>query len=355
MRIYADNENLQYSGRIDFDDPKAPVFVYAASFVKMRFTGTSAKAVLKNHRDCMDNYMGCIIDGTQTKFLLSDDENPHTYVLAEGLAEGAHELMLFKRMDSCHVVAFLGFEIDGGARLNMPGPLPARRIEVFGDSVSCGEVSEALDFVGKPDPEHNGEWSNSWYSYAWMTARKLGAELHDTSQGGIALLDGTGWFAGPDYRGTESCYDKIEYHPGLGAVKNWDFKSWQPHVAVAAIGQNDSHPEDYMARDYGGSRAAHWRKRYEEWLRELMRLYPRAQFILTTTILEHEPAWDEAIDEVCKKISDARVHRFRYRRNGAGTPGHIRIPEAEEMAGELASFIESLGDIWQEVEQNGEV
>lgn len=355
MKVYADNERLQYSGRIDFDNPKAPVLVYAASFVRMKFTGTSVKAVLRNYKNYWDNYMGCIIDGTQTKFLLEDDENPHAYVLAEGLGDGVHELTLFKRMDSCHTVTFYGFELDEGARPERPDPLPARRMEVFGDSVSCGEVSEALAFAGKPDPEHNGEWSNSWYSYAWMTARRLGAELHDTSQGGIALLDGTGWFAEPDYRGMESCYDKIEYHPGLGAVKNWDFESWQPHVVVAAIGQNDSHPEDYMAKDYGGSRAGHWRRRYEEWVKELMRLYPRAQFILTTTILEHDPAWDRAIDEVCRSISDARVRRFYYRRNGAGTPGHIRIPEAEEMAEELSSYIESLGDIWQEVEENDEV
>lgn len=355
MKIYADNEKIQYSGRIDFDDPKAPVLVYAASFVKIRFTGRFVRALLANHRDCWDNYMGCIIDGKQTKFLLSEDETPRAYVLWEGPEDGWHELTLFKRMDSCHTAAFLGFELEEGAQVEKPAPLPARRIEVFGDSVSCGEVSEALDYVGKPDPEHNGEYSNSWYSYAWMTARRLGAELHDTSQGGIALLDGTGWFAAPDYRGMESCYDKIEYHPGLGAVKSWDFRNWQPHVVIVAIGQNDSHPEDYMADDYGGERAAQWRARYEKWIRELMRLYPRAQLILATTILEHDFAWDKAIDEVCGRISDARVHRFYYRRNGAGTPGHIRIPEAEEMAEELASYIESLEDIWQEVEESGEV
>lgn len=34
-----------------------------------------------------------------------------------------------------------------------------------------------------------------------------------------------------------------------------------------------------------------------------------------------------------------------FRRNGRGTPGHLRIPEAEEMAEELAAYMESLG-IW---------
>jgi hypothetical protein len=40
MYIYPDNAALQYSGRIDFDCPAEPVFVYAASYVKLIFTGT---------------------------------------------------------------------------------------------------------------------------------------------------------------------------------------------------------------------------------------------------------------------------------------------------------------------------
>lgn len=41
--------------------------------------------------------------------------------------------------------------MDDGADLLPPEPKPARRMEVFGDSVSCGEVSEAVDYVGKED------------------------------------------------------------------------------------------------------------------------------------------------------------------------------------------------------------
>ena len=67
--------------------------------------------------------------------------------------------------------------------------MPERKIEVYGDSVYAGEVSEAVEYTGKEDPEYNGEYSNSWYSYAWMTARKLNAQIHDIAQGGIALKD----------------------------------------------------------------------------------------------------------------------------------------------------------------------
>ena len=72
--------------------------------------------------------------------------------------------------------------------------------------------------------------------------------------------------------------------------------------------------------------------------------------LLATTILEHHRNWDLAIDEVCEALrrdGDERVFHFLYSRNGCGTPGHIRIPEAEEMAEELVRFIEGLSvNVW---------
>lgn len=348
MKIMPDCPQLCYSGRIDFENPQAPVLVFAASYVKLKFTGTSCAVELTNHHAYWTNYMGYLLDGSQKKFALEPDDKPHTYVLAEGLGDGTHEILLFKRMDSCHMVTFHGFFLEGGAKVLPPTKKPERRIEVFGDSVSCGEVSEAVEYLGKEDPVHDGEYSNSWYSYAWMTARKLNAELHDTSQGGIALLDGTGWFVAPQYLGMESCYDKIEYNPVLSAAKQWNFADYRPHVVIVAIGQNDNHPADYMAEDPDGGMAQTWKRHYEDFIRKLLNIYPQSQIILTTTLLCHHPAWDEAIEEVCSRISLPQVHHYLYRRNGKGTPGHLRIPEAEEMADELAAYIESLGEeIWK--------
>ena len=50
MHISPDDKRLQYCGRIDFDNPKAPVLVYAASFVQIRFTGTQISVTLENKR-----------------------------------------------------------------------------------------------------------------------------------------------------------------------------------------------------------------------------------------------------------------------------------------------------------------
>ena len=257
-----------------------------------------------------------------------------------------HELLLFKRQDSCHEITFLGFEIeDNGEVLESPQK-SNRRIEVYGDSVSAGEVSEAVEYTGKPDPEHNGQYSNSWYSYAWMTARRLDAEIHDIAQGGIALLDGTGWFHAPDYVGMESAWDKIHYNPVFGKQTDWSFEEYTPQVVIIAIGQNDNHPDDYMKEDYDGEKALHWRSNYEKLLGRIREKYPNAWIICITTLLEHDPAWDRSVEEVCRKIQDEKIRHFMFRRNGKGTPGHLRIPEAEEMAEELSAYIENLDIEW---------
>lgn len=357
MLVLPDHEGLRYSGRIDFENAQAPVFVFAGSCVSLRFSGSCIGAVISNHRNYGSNYIGYILDGVQGKILLESGgeyesggaQERQGLCLGKNLGQGEHELLLFKRMDACHYFTFHGFELEDGSRVLSPPGLLARRMEVFGDSVSCGEVSEAVDYVGKEDPEHDGEFSNSWYSYSWITARRLNAELHITAQGGAALLDRTGWFCGPDFVGMESIYDKIQYNPQLGPLKEWNFNRWTPHVAVVAIGQNDANPENYMAEDYESEKAVNWRKRYRAFVERLMALYPKACFVLTTTILGHDAGWDRAIDQVCRELDSPRVHHFLYGKNGCGTPGHIRIPEAEKMAEELSAYIFSLGEeIWED-------
>ncbi len=348
MKIKPEHPALQYEGRIDFDNPQTPVLVYPCTSIGMKFTGTFLRVTLENNRSCWDNYMGYIIDGTQKKIKLPESGKV-TLTLAEDMEEKEHELLFFKRMDSCHIVTFYGFEVEDTARISQPAPRPERRIEVYGDSVSAGEVSEAEEYAGKPDPEHQGEYSNSWYSYSWMTARKLHARIHDIAQGGIPLLDHTGWFAAPNYKGMESCYDKIEYHPDLSEPKLWDFSKYRPHVVIVALGQNDNHPVDYMAEDYEGEKAVYWRKKYKEFILNLRNHHPKAEIILTTTILGHDKNWDKSIEEVYRELEDPGIHHFLYSRNGRGTPGHIRISEAEEMSEELSAYIQSLGEgIWEE-------
>ena len=302
---------------------------------------------VENRNLYWDNYVGAIVDGQQKKWLLKK-KGQTEIVLVDEQEGGEHEIIVFKRKDGCHEMIFCSLELSDGGRLLSPPVVPERKIEVYGDSVSAGEVSEAEDYLGKEDPVHNGEYSNSWYSYGWMTARRLNAQIHDIAQGGIALMDKTGWFFEPNAIGMESVWDKVHYVPELGKSTLWNFSQYTPDVVIVAFGQNDSHPYDYMKEDFYGKRAVLWRKRYGEFLKNLRAKYPQAQIICCTTLLCHDKAWDASIEQVCRQLADERISHYMFRRNGSGTPGHLRVKEAEEMAKELAVYIKKImPDGWQ--------
>lgn len=341
MKVALDRREFSYSGRIDMKNPEKPEFIFPASSVRFRFIGKKAVVIIPNRCCYWKNVVGAIVDGVQKRFDLKNESQTEILLLEEQ-EDTEHDILLFKRMDGCHEFILEELELSEGSIL-LPAPeRPRRKIEVYGDSVSAGEVSEALDYIGKEDPEHNGEFSNSWYSYAWITARKLCAEIHDIAQGGIALMDKTGWFHAPDYIGMETMWDKIHYNPELGKAAPWDFSRYTPQVVVVAIGQNDSNPEDYMKNDYDGEKAKLWRTRYKAFLEGLRAQYPGAHVVCCTTLLNHNGNWDQAIGKVCQELGDEKITHYMFHRNGRGTPGHLRIPEAEEMAEELASYIEGL-------------
>ena len=354
---------FEYTGRIDFDNPDAPVLVYACSSIGFRINAKTATVAFENKHGYYENSIGVAVNGEyRGKIVLHDGErtlgesvddkekmtDTRIFDLTPYLDGKENEILLFKRMDACHYVTFLGVIAEEGSVQKSKVEKPSRRIEVYGDSVSCGEVSEAVDRCGMDDPEgHNGIYSNSFYSYPWILARKMGASLHDISQGGISLFDGEGYFDMPDTKGMLSCYDKINYNPSLGDVKEWDFQKYIPHVVIIAIGQNDAHPVNYMAEDFYGERSVNWRNGYMHFIEKLRSRYPNALIVLTTTILGHDKAWDDAIEMVTQEMKDPKVVHFLYSNNGCGTSGHIRIPEAEKMASELQEFLEKQGDsIW---------
>lgn len=346
MKILPNNSSLIYSGRIDLSDPFAIVWTYPGTFVRIKFKGTQLSIHVRNKHNYWNNYLGVVEGDAQTKLLLPKEGEATIEIPLQTTQDNIHEVTIFKRQDACHELTILGFEIncntDEECELLEASQLPPRRIEVYGDSVSAGEVSEAVDYAAKADPEHNGEYSNSWYSYAWIAARKLDAQLHDIAQGGVALLDNTGWYHEPDYIGMEQVWNKMRYNPDYGTVKEWDFSKYTPDIVIVAIGQNDSHPDDYMKNDYEGEKAKNWRTHYRQFLAKLRETYPDAWIICCTTLLQHDIGWDMSIDQAVLDIADKKISHCVFQRNGKATPGHLRIPEAEEMAEELCHYIHSL-------------
>ena len=207
---------IRYTGRIDDSNPDAPFLIYVCSQVEFRVTGRVLRVFIENIHSFYENRLGVMINGVESAVLL--ESGAQVLDLSDRMSDGENHVLLFKRQDCCHALVLHGFAVEENAELLPLPPRPKRRMEVYGDSVSAGEVSEAEFARGQVDPEgHNGRYSNGYLSYSWQTARLLGAELHDIATGGMALEDGTGYFFGPDYIGMLSSWDKLNYYPPFGA------------------------------------------------------------------------------------------------------------------------------------------
>lgn len=348
LSVSPDTSKIRYTGRIDFTG-EFPLFVYPDSSAEIKFISSADSEVFIRISAKIlygVGLIGAIIDDIPARYEIHDGEN---YIkVAEKLPQGKHTLTIYKAQAASNYFFFEGFFLSGNISLSEPSEIH-RRMEFYGDSVTAGEVVHALSHIGQCDPEgHNNSYDDAFYSYASQTAVNLFAKIHCIAQGGIAVFDKTGYFHAPDYIGMESVYDKLRYFPECpGGLSDWDFSQYTPHIVVMAIGQNDPHREgepdnDIHDPEYRGK----WKAGYKSILCPLMRHYPKAKFILTTTVLMHDPEWDKALEEIANECG---VHHFMYSRNGAATPGHPRIPEQEEMAEELTAYIRSLGDdIWED-------
>lgn len=346
--IDADHPYIQYTGRMDFTDPKSVLMIYPGSYIKVRFEGSSISLRFSQEESDWGNYIGYIIDDIiEGKILLEENTEDKSYKIIDGLEDKEHLLTIFRRADFTRGRCFFnGVILEPGKSLLPPPPRPGRRIEVYGDSITAGEVSEAYGYEGKLDPEETAHLSNAWYSYANILARMLEAEIHNVGQGGLALQDGYGYCCQPDTIGLETTFDKLIHIPYLGGYTYWDFKKYTPHIVIIAIGQNDSstHPDVV----YDEKLRTIWKEKYLHILRTLRNHHKDAYFILTTSLMYHDIAWDDLIEEIRIEFNDPKVKTYRYKRLGKGTPGHIRRSEAQEMAEELALFIGTLDDPWQE-------
>lgn len=351
--IPADDSRISYMGRTDRTVPDAPKIVFAGTSITLRFIGTELSAVIYNHKFFNVMELGIVVDGREDKVTFDTNYEKFTLPLVSGLERGEHTVTLFKRQDASHYFDFFGFETDADAEVLSPAPKPSRKIECYGDSVSAGAVCEAVDFTAKCDPEnHEGVYDNAYHSYSMITARNLGAQIHNIAQGGIAIFDNTGYYHAPNYIGMETAYNKVCYFPEAdGGFSDWDFSEYIPNVVIFAVGQNDQHIEggdpDICDEEY----RAKWKNRYKDIIRDLRSKYPKARFIMLLTVLMHSPDWDKAMDEIVCELTaegDSRISHFMFTRTGKATPGHPRLSEQYEMAEQLTAYISNMGDsVWE--------
>jgi lysophospholipase L1-like esterase len=170
---------VRFVGRVEVDSGGQARYAWSGAGFVARFDGTGATLRL----DDAGNQHQVVLDGRPLPRLVAT-AGVERYLVAEGLAPGEHRLEVYRRTEALFgVTRFLGIEVADGHLLDA-GPAPARRIEVVGDSISCGYGDEGAS----PDCRFSADTENHYASYGAVLARSLDAELSTVAWSGRGVV-----------------------------------------------------------------------------------------------------------------------------------------------------------------------
>lgn len=332
--VRPDDARLQYTGRVDFANPQAPVLSWPGTSIEGNFTGDSLALKLKDQFG--KNYFNVFIDGDLAHpKIVKADEGSRTYAVASGLPAGQHRFLITKRTEGEEgATVFQGLELSDKGKLLAPPPRKQRHIEFFGDSITSGMGNEAPD----NGPDHLLNEKNNFLSYASITARNLDAEAHITSQSGIGVMVSWFPFTMPDF------YDQVN------AVGNndskWDFSSWTPDVVVINLMQNDKWLIDREKRLQPVPDDAQRVQAYKTFVQKIRAVYPRAYIVCALGSMDASSAGSKwpgyvrtAVEQIQREQDDKRIDTVFF--DFTGFQGHPRVKQHEANAARLTAFIKA--------------
>ncbi len=326
--------HIRYTGRIAFTD-SAAILAWTATSVKINFSGTGMDALMKD--ELGENTYNVVVDG-QVVSLLHPDNTKKVYTLVSGLANGDHQLELFKRTEwAMGKTAFFGF-LPGRfkSRLLSPPAHSKRKLEIFGNSITCGYAVE--DTTGQD--RGTAPFENGYISYGAILARHYGADYVCTSKSGIGIA--ISWFP----LIMPEMYNRLD---AADSNSVWNFSAYQPNLIIVNLFQNDSWlvnmPDNPQFKARFGEKAPtaqYFVDAYAGFIRQLRLQYPKSKILCMLGSMDATRAgspWPGYVNVAVGALNDPLVYtHFIPFKN---TPGHPNAKEQEEMAKDLEQYIDS--------------
>lgn len=323
---------IRYQGRTG-QQKDAAELSWPGSTVTIYFKGTGITAILKDLDTA--NYYNVIIDD-KTIFKIHTERVKKSYVLAKGLPDKKHTVQLFKRTEwFMGKTLFYGFETSQSTIILSPPPLPKRKIEFYGNSITCGYGME--DSSG--NDSRNGYFQNNYLTYAAITARHFNAQYSCIARSGIGIMISWEPLIMPEM------YDRLD---ATNPNSKWDFRKYAPDVVVVSLLQNDSWlinmPEHEQFRYRFGNTAPDKNNivtAYKSFIKKLRSKYPKTNIICALgnmdATMQGSP-WPGYVQDAVEQLHDRKIytHFFKYK----NTPGHPKTSEQKAMAISLIDFIE---------------
>lgn len=226
-------------------------FFNSASGFEFSFHGTSLSVVWQSEfPSYRQNVFSVFVDGdTDSESLVLDlvgTVSPHRRMIVEDLPEDDHTVKILKRhASSKNNIMLISAETDG--YFLPPPPRPALRLDVYGDSITCGEGTDRVfNDQGVLIDSYNALTENVFHSYAGYAAKFLDAELQILGRGGAALK----------YTSNDCCiydnYLSADMDVPASAFPNyvWDYGNFMADAVVIYLGTNDDYGPGFTAAGF---------------------------------------------------------------------------------------------------------
>lgn len=334
-------DKISWYGRLVRDPKGIRWFHHTASGYAFRFCGACAKALIKadNYASNRDRpYLAVLIDGQNPDRAIKIPltERKQWIVLAQGLEHGMHEIRVLKcseqtaNADASSRFALEDILTDG--EMVEPPAHRDRRMEFYGDSITCGYGVEAR----QDDTEFMTSTENGLRAYAFLAAESLNAECNCISASGWPLWN-SGWNNARMY----TKWDKADFS---GDVL-WDFTQFIPDVVVINLGTNDNgylveHPDELEG----------YLQAYASLVRKLAAYYPKASIVAAWGMMApaDTPANGSEWLSLLENLRTEGISIYPLRLSGVADfasdsrLGHPGIRAHRRAARELAAFVSAL-------------
>ena len=330
--VYYNNDNLHYSGRIEYNTQDSSSAMYwPGNAVSISFKGTDISVLLKDING--KNYFNIILDDSVS--LLHTKKGKKWYTLANNLKDTIHTIEVFRRMTSTPIY-FYAFKTNIGGEF-LKTPKKSRSIEFYGNSITEGASN--LDYSGKEPEVWDSIYSDNYLSYGAITARHFDAEYSCIARGGIGLM--LSWYP----LTMPQMYNRL--NPDDSTSK-WDFTKNIPDIVVINLFQNDAalvnRPEHPQFKAHFGKTAPDSTfiiNSYYDFLKNIRAYYPDAKIICTLGAMNatrKDLPWRGYVKSAVDKMEDDNIYTYFFFYKGGYF--HPKAEEHKRMADSLINFID---------------
>ncbi len=224
---------------------------YSGSTLSFTFTGKKAEAaIFSDSPDWEEHLKGWVMvylnDETVPRKRILLDYKDAVYTLYESLEEETVTVHLVKISEAAFGkcgIRFLRIDTD---KLLPPPAEKKHRIEIIGDSITCGYGVEAESGM---EPFHT-VIENPTKSYSLITAKMLKAEVNLVSWSGIGIISNwvpedaaaplDDWLMPMLYQYTDASTSKLLFGEDHSKWEKWNFKAFIPELIIINLGTNDT-------------------------------------------------------------------------------------------------------------------